>query len=134
MREHKQPLAVIVLVAVVLMGCAVQSKKAPQIDPKTAYALNLEAQVTQANKDYQMLFTDIGNAQRTGTLTAAQVASLNNIGHHLQGLLGEADRLTKVYALNYDAGIASQIGGLLAQIASDLASITSQTPTQGVKK
>src|SRR5260221_7041663 len=109
-----------------LAGCAVQRTKAPQIDAKTAYALNLESQVTQGNKDYTTLFTDIGNAHRAGQLTDADVVSLNVIGNHLRSVLTEADRLTKVYATNYDQAVASQIGGLLSQIAPGIAQITTQ--------
>jgi len=112
--------------ALLWLGCAVQHSKAPQIDAKTTYALNLESQVSTANKDYTTLFTDIGNAHRAGQLTDGDVASLNAIGNHLRGLLTEADRLTKVYATNYDANVAAQIGALLAQISVDITQITSQ--------
>jgi hypothetical protein len=112
--------------ALCLAGCAVQRTQAPQINAQTAFALNLESQVTQANADYKTLFTDIGNAHRAGTLTDADVASLNVIGSHLQTLIQEANGLTKTYSANYDAGVASQIGGLLAQIAADIAQITAQ--------
>jgi len=114
------------LAVVLLAGCAVQRTKAPQIDAKTAFALNLETQVTQGNKDYTMLFADIGEAHRQGKLTDGDVSALNVIGMQLRSALTEADRLTKVYATNYDNRIAEQIGGLLAQVASDIAQITNQ--------
>jgi hypothetical protein len=125
------------LVVVVLWassGCAVQRAKAPQIDAKTTYALNLESQVDQANSDYNTIFKDVGNAQRNGQLTQADVNNLNTIGHHLQGILQEADRLSKVYAQNFDASIAAQIGGLLSQIASDFAQLNTQKATAMAKK
>lgn len=104
-------------------GCAVQRSKAPQIDAKTAYALNLESQVTQANKDYIGFFTDVGKANRTGQLTPGDVAFLNKTGAHVKTALEEADRLTKAYASSYDQGVAGQVGMLLAQVAADLVTL-----------
>ena len=117
----------VLFLALCLTGCAVQRTQAPQINAQTAFALNLENQVTQANTDYKTIFTDIGKAHRAGTLTDSDVASLNVVGAHLQGIIQEANRLTKTYSANYDAGVASQIGGLLAQIAADIAQITAQS-------
>jgi hypothetical protein len=111
------PLLVLLLA---FQGCAVQRSKAPQIDAKAAFALNLESQVTQANKDYTTFFTDVGNSQRAGLLTSDNVATLNIIGHKLKSTIEEADRLTKAYAASYDSGVAATIGSLLSQIAADL--------------
>jgi hypothetical protein len=107
-----------------LTGCAVQHSQAPQIDAKTTYAINLESQVTQVNKDYASFFTDVGNAQRAGQLSASDVARMNVIGSHLKGIIEEADRLTKTYGQNYDASVAAQIGSLLAQAALDLSNLS----------
>ena len=122
MAKRRMAIPFLVLI-LTLQGCAVQRSKAPQIDAKTAFALNLESQVTQANKDYTTFFTDVGNSQRAGLLTASDVAELNKIGHHLKSTIEEADRLTKVYATSYDQGAASTIGNLLSQIASDLVTL-----------
>jgi len=113
----------------------VQSSKAPQIDAKTTYALNLESQVTQYNKDYMQFFQDVGIAQRSGQLTTANVTALNTIGSRTKVALEEADRLTKAYATSYDAGTAATIGSLLAQISSDLTLLvtTRSSMTGGVK-
>lgn len=116
----------ILVLALLTSSCAVQRSKAPQIDAKTAYALNLETQVTQANKDYTTFFTDVGNARRNRQLTDGDVTALNGVGHHLKGLLEEADRLTRAYAQSYDAGVAATIGSLLAQVAADLATLQAQ--------
>ena len=110
----------LVLLCMLLNSCAVQHAKAPQIDAKTTYPLNLESQVTQANKDYLQFFTDAGNSQRAGVLTSSDLVALNRIGSRLKPLLEEADRLTKAYASSYDAGTAATIGSLLSQIAGDL--------------
>lgn len=115
---------VLLLCLLVSNGCAVQRSKAPQIDAKTAYALNLESQVTQADKDYIQFFTDVGNANRAGQLTPGDVASLNKVGSHLKIALDEANRLTKAYASSYDQGTAGQVGTLLAQVAADLVTLS----------
>lgn len=107
------------VLSVVLAGCAVQRSKAPQIDQKTAYALNLESQVTQINKDYTTFFSDLGRSN----VDAASIKRMNFVGTHLKGVIEEADRLTKTYAQNYDAAVASQIGLLLAQAAADLSNL-----------
>jgi len=122
LQRSRHKLLVLVLLPLLLLsnGCAVQRSKAPQIDAKTTYALNLESQVTQYNKDYMQFFQDVGIAQRAGQLTAANVTALNTIGSRTKVALEEADRLTKAYATSYDAGTAATIGSLLAQISSDL--------------
>lgn len=114
---------VLLLCLLVSNGCAVQRSKAPQIDAKTAYALNLESQVTQANKDYIGFFTDVGNANRARQLTPGDVAFLNKTGARVKTALEEADRLTKAYASSYDQGVAGQVGTLLAQVAADLVTL-----------
>jgi hypothetical protein len=102
-----------------LTSCAVQRSKAPQIDSKTAYALNLETQVKQVNKDYVTFFTDLGKSQ----VSPADIKKMNYVGGHLKYLIEEADRLTKTYAQNYDSAVASQIGLLLAQAANDFSNL-----------
>jgi hypothetical protein len=108
-----------IILSLSLSSCAIQRTKAPQIDARTTFAVNLETQVKQANDDYITFFKDVGTAHRNGGLTDGDVAALNTIGTHLKTTLEEADRLTKTYSANYDTGTASQIGGLLAQIATD---------------
>lgn len=117
-----------------VQGCAVQRTKAPQIDPKTAYALNLETQVKQANEDYLTFFTDAGTAVHQGRLTRDDVAKFNVVGAKLKVAIEEANRLTKVYATNYDTGTAQQVGLLLAQIAADFSDLlTAKTQAEAAK-
>jgi len=121
--------AVTVISLLLISGCAIQRTKAPQIDAKTTFAVNLETQVSQANKDYTTFFTDVGTAHRNGGLTDSDVAQLNIVGHRLKTIIDEADRLTRVYATNYDQNIAAQIGGLLSQISADFTTLFAQRAT-----
>lgn len=114
---------VLAILLVTLNGCAVQSSKAPQIEPKVAYALNLESEVTQLDKDYTTFFQDVGTAHKSGQISDKALADLNVVGNHLKTVLDEANRLTKVYATNYDSTLASQIGALISQATIDLSNL-----------
>jgi hypothetical protein len=114
--------------AVNLSGCAVQSSKAPQIDSKTATALNVGTNLAQLNKDYTTFFTDVGTAQRAGTLSASQVATLNGIGHQMKTALDAANKVFQTYSATYDQGAAAQIQGYLLDAAQFYAQlITNRT-------
>lgn len=129
------PTVVVCLVlSVALMGCAVQSSKAPQIDPKTATALNIGENLKQLNADYVTFFRDAGDAQRRGQLSAAQVATLNGIGHKMKIALDSANQVFQTYSTSYDQGLVAQIQGYLFDAAQIYASlITSRTQMLGGK-
>lgn len=115
-------------------GCAVQKSQAPQIDPKTATALNLGENLKQLNADYRTFFKDVGDAQRRGQLSATQVDMLNNIGHGMKLALDNANKVFITYSQTYDQGAVAQIQGYLfdaAQIYATL--ITNRTQMLGGK-
>lgn len=126
----------LVLPLLLLTGCAVQHAKAPQIDAQTAVRLNLASQVDQANRDYKTFFTDVGLAERSGQLTAPDVAALNVSGNQLKGIIEKANALEKTYAQTYDAGLPAQIGALViqaTQIYTALYTQRAQLLAKGVK-
>lgn len=124
----------IMLLALTLSGCAVQHSQAPQITAQTTLQLNLASQVQQANKDYATFFTDVGNAQRAGQMTAADVILLNVAGDKLKGLLEKANALERTYAQNSDATLPAQISALVVEAAQIYASMYGQRATMLARK
>lgn len=117
-------------------SCAVQKTKAPQIDPKTANALNIGVNLQQLNKDYKTFFTDLGVAQNAGTFSASQVATLNVIGNQMRVVLDNANKVYQTYSTSYDQSLVSQIQGYLldaAQIYASLITHRTQMLAQGGK-
>lgn len=90
----KSTTVVFVVLALMLTGCAVRNN---QISSETQWRLNTAAQLSQANKDYTQFFTDVGNGQRAGYLSASNVKDLNNIGHNLKTALEVANQEWAAY-------------------------------------
>lgn len=114
---HRRVVMVVLCLALLSNACAVQKLQAPQIDPKTATALNLGENLKQLNADYKTFFTDVGKAQRAGTLSGEQVAKLNAIGHPMKITLDSANRVFQTYSATYDQSLVSQIQGYLFDAA-----------------
>jgi hypothetical protein len=126
MSLRKIPAVLALPLLLALTACAVQHSKAPQIDAATTARLNLASQVDQANRDYKTFFSDVGDAQRAGRLSAPNVATLNQGGTQLKAFIEKANALEKIYAKNYDAGIATQISALLLEAAQLYAGMYTQ--------
>ncbi len=112
-------LAVLLLVS----GCAIQKKLAPQIQPQTADALNVATLVNEAQKDYINFFQTVGALEKEGALSPAQVAKLNAAGNNIRDLLDAAGGLTQTYASTQNQSVAQEITTYLTQAASIYAQI-----------
>lgn len=110
----------------VLQGCAVVRSQAPQLDAKTALALNIGENLNQLNKDYTTFFTDVGAAQRRGQLSEGQVQTLNTMGHDMKKALDTANQVFVTYSANYDQSLTSQIQSYLLTAAQIYASLITQ--------
>src|ERR1700756_6001011 len=93
--------------------CAVQHSKAPQITPQTTFELNTSNQLQQFQNDYKKFFTDVGNAQRVGTLSMAQVGQLNIIGDKIKLSLESANRTFRAYMVTHDEPTRLQVVNLV---------------------
>ena len=136
MVRKRMVVAVLLPLVLLISACAVQKSQAPQIDPKTATALNIGENLKQLNKDYMTFFTDVGDAQRRGQLSASQVATLNSVGHKMKIGLDEANKVFVTYSSTYDQSLVSQIEGYLfdaAQIYASLVTTRTQMLTAGGK-
>ena len=107
---------VLLLCCTLLAGCALQRNRAPQITPATALDLNLAYQVSQANKDYETFFRDVGDAQRQGLFTAEQVATLNSVGRPAQAALGNANSTFRTYQATHDQPARLQVVAYIQQV------------------
>jgi hypothetical protein len=127
------------LACVILVGCAVQ-KHASTLDSETVWRLNTASQLDQLQRDYKTLFTDVGNAHRSGLLSDADVAKLNTIGDKLKPMIEQADQAFKVYQANPVTDKKQQVIALILaaeQVMIDLTaakanpSLATQTQTVG---
>ena len=110
----------------VLYGCAVQKSKAPQIAPQTADALNFATLVSNAQSDYRIFFSTVGDLERQGALSPQQVAHLNQYGAAMRDSLDEAGSLVKTFEATQSADTAAKIQMYLAQAAQAFAVIYSE--------
>ena len=125
---------VLLILALSLLGCAVRQEHAPQIAPAIAWELNTAAQLQDLERDYRTLFTDVGDAQRAGTLTQEQADKLFAIGHRLKPAIENANRAFKTWqALRDEPGRQQVINLVLAanQIFLELATKKAQILTGG---
>ena len=104
-----------------VFGCAVQKSKAPQISATVANELNFATLVENAQSDYRILFTTIGQLERAGALTPGQVAHLNTAGDAMRDALDEAGSLVKTYEATQSATTAAKIQMYLSQAAQAFA-------------
>jgi hypothetical protein len=118
-----------ILLLTVLLGCAV--RKAPQLSAETQWRLNTAAQLSQANKDYTQFFTDVGNAQRSGFLSADQVSQLNLIGHNLKTSLEIANQEWSAYISG--TGTKAAVINAILKAEEIFLQLTSQRAKMGVK-
>lgn len=93
-------LLVIALSLPMVNGCAVFHKQAPQLPPAVATELNLADQLRQLERDYRTFFSDVGDAQRSGQLTAAEVAKLNTVGDKLKPVIERGNKAFQEWQAN----------------------------------
>lgn len=92
---RKQKYSALLILLVFLTGCAV--KNAPQILPETQWRLNTVSQLTDLQNNYQSFYKDLGDAQRAGRVSAAQVQTANAAGHKLKEAIEYANTVWKGY-------------------------------------
>jgi hypothetical protein len=120
----RKPIAVSLLVVSLLFsGCAVQKSKAPQISPATANALNFGTLVSESQADYVNFFQTVGQLEKAGALTAAQVSTLNDAGLKMRDALDSAGNLAQTFAATNNQTIAAEIQGFLTTAAQVYAQI-----------
>lgn len=93
-------LLTLALVLPVTNGCAVFHKQAPQLPPAVANELNLADQLRQLERDYRTFFSDVGDAQRSGQLTAAEVGKLNAMGDKLKPVIERGNKAFQEWQAN----------------------------------
>lgn len=120
---------VVLLAAAMLAGCAVQRNQAPQITPATARDLNLAYQVSQANKDYETFFRDVGDARTQGILTATQVVQLNQLGRPAQVALENANSTLRTYERTHEQSARDQVVAYIKQVNELLGRLLTQRAT-----
>lgn len=130
-------LAILLLVS----GCAIQKKQAPQIASTTADALNFATLISNAQNDYTIFFQTVGSLERQHALTPDQVATLNTAGLKIRDALDGAGTAAQTYAATNNQTIANQITDYLsaaasayAQIYAERASMLSQNAAAAAKQ
>lgn len=101
MKQSRKSFAIILCTSLLLLsGCAVFKKQAPQLPPALANELNVADQLQQLNRDYKTFFTDVGIAHRDGQLTDSDVTTLNAAGERLQTAIEHGNRAFKLWQSN----------------------------------
>ena len=122
--KTRRSLAPLLIAALLAVACAVT--KAPQIAPATARDLNIGFGLTQANSDYTTFFKDVGDASRSGTLSAGQVATLNSVGHKAKLILEDANKTYKTYVQTKDLTLVDKINGFVIEAEGIIAQLIAQ--------
>lgn len=107
--QRVRNLALLVVLAVIGNGCAVQRARAPQISEVTAWELNTAVLLSDLQRDYVDFFTRAGEWRRSNQITEDQLNSLNAIGNRLKPLLESAATLFQEYQRTHDADIRLQV-------------------------
>jgi hypothetical protein len=106
----------IIALSISITKCAVQRSQAPQITPQTSFDLDTGSQLQQFQRDYTTFFTDVGNAQKAGTLSQLQVDQLNQIGYRIKLSLESANKTFKTYMSTHDEPTRLQVVSLVNQL------------------
>lgn len=99
------------------------TKANPNLTPQQTWEANTGTLLKTLQDQYISFFTDVGTAQRAGTLTAAQVSELNSKGVILKTTLEKANTLFKQFEVTKDEQLKVQVIGLITtseQIVFDL--------------
>lgn len=111
-------------------GCALMRKQNPQLPPNVALELNLADQLRQLERDYRTFFKDVGDAERSGQLTAEQVGKLNAIGHKLQPTIEHGNSAFKQWQANRaDDSLKAAVMAAIQEGTALMLELTSQQRT-----
>lgn len=120
--------AVLSLIGIsMISGCALLRKHNPELPANVALELNLADQLRQLERDYKTFFTDVGDAERSGQLTTAQVQKLNEVGHKLQPVIEHGNAAFKSWQANRaDDSLKAAVTAAIQEGTALMLQLTSQ--------